>query len=554
MGRDQEDSMISDLLAKNPCRSGELDLNWPVERIIKYVAGSSQLAGLEELCKSDLEASKLREFGNHFYRLRNLVEATFCYNQAICHAPPDSEQLGMGYANRSAICFEMRDYEMALFNIQMAKKHNYPDKLMAKLLERERNCRQRIADGHSKGTVPNPRMGFNVDINPRIPFLAKGIAMGYDPRFGRGLVAEKDFNAGDLILDETSELFAHDFNLCFKHCSQCSANVCQILIPCRTCVLFMYCSEECRELHWKLFHRFECGVVTKLCCVSGTGDIITPRFFFYGLTQFGDDLQAMMEYCEKEVSTQSNPLELDFANLDRMEWFRVLHNTHPRGLDSSPGGKRAVASYFVVFLMNPVVKSIIRTESHRQFFLRSLLRYSSMIHPLATTFFTSDGHMFAAVLPIGSLLNHSCDPHAIQSLNYGRRKVILVRPVRKGEQIFVSYGPIWWRHIPGAVLPFKCRCVVCDQPDREWHSLKGRPIPPKAVKDMLVLKEIYEKADVHPATKLIALQQFMKRYARHHPNEAFLGNFLKVYCSFLEMACETEGQRLVRARLQAELV
>uniref|UniRef100_A0A1Q3EXI8 SET and MYND domain-containing protein 4 n=1 Tax=Culex tarsalis TaxID=7177 RepID=A0A1Q3EXI8_CULTA len=551
-----QNPVIDFIMAQNPCRSEEMDLNWSVVRIIKYIACSPHLTELDELVKSEIEAFKHREAGNRFYRERNLVKAMDCYNQSICYAQLDSEQLGMGYANRSAVCLEQGDYEYALFNIDLAKKHNYPEKQMPKLLVRERNCKQRIADGHSKGTVPSPRINLNVNTNPRIPFLANGIAMTYDSRFGRGLIAEKDFNVGDMILDEKIELGAHNFFMSYLQCNQCFANYSQLLIPCPTCVLFMYCSKECRELSWKLYHRFECGVASKLCCVSGSGDMIFPRLFFYGLSQFGDDLQAMMEYCEKKVSRESNPLDVDYTNLDRLDVFKTLHNTHRRKLESSQGGKRGVASYYVVYLMNPAVRSIIRTESHRRFFLRSLLLYSSMLYPLATTH-SIDGHLSAVVRPIGSLLNHSCDPHAIQTFDSGRWKVILIRPVQKGEQIFMTYGPAWWQQTPAVVMTFKCQCVVCDQgkAGQEWHSLKMRQYSSKALlKDMRVLNEIFEKDDVHIAARLIALQQFIKRYAHYHPNATFLAGMLQHYSNFLTKACTIEEDALVRAKLQAKFV
>ncbi|EDS26200.1 conserved hypothetical protein [Culex quinquefasciatus] len=47
--------------------------------------------------------------------------------------------------------------------------------LAQKLRVMELNCKQQIAAGRSKGTVPSPRMDINVDTNPKIPFLAKGI-------------------------------------------------------------------------------------------------------------------------------------------------------------------------------------------------------------------------------------------------------------------------------------------------------------------------------------------------------------------------------------------
>lgn len=526
-----------------------------VKTLIKYISDYGNLRIVSEHLKCNEKAAGLRATGNSLFRERKFEEAIFCYNESISFAITGTDQVGIGYGNRSAACYEQGEYEMALFNIEMAKKHNYPDRLMPKLVAREGNCKQWIADGHSKGTVPCPRMNFNVDINPKIPFLAKGIAMNYEPRFGRGMIAEKDFNAGDVILNEKLELCGIDFNVTFQACNQCSARLYHILIPCPKCPFFMYCSEECLELNWKLFHRFECDVATKLCSVSRISDMITPRMFFYGLSQFGDDLQAMMQYCEKGVSAKFNPLELDYTSHNRLDAFKALHNTKPHyDAEVEMIANNTASAYYVVFLMNPIVKSIIRTEPHRRFFLRSLHAYSKVTASMATTTGSRSG-LVATMRPVGNIFNHSCDPHAKTISDAGRVKMIMLRPVRQGEQIFTAYGSTWYDpyQVP---FPFKCSCIVCDkgQAGREWHSLKERKLPPNAYKDIQLMKQIVNDTGINIATKLNAVQQLIKRYARYHPQREDIGFLLKFYSNFLCIAVQDEHLALVRAKLQSAFV
>ncbi|XP_039445992.1 uncharacterized protein LOC120425511 [Culex pipiens pallens] len=532
---------------------GGLNERADVNALIQFITDYGKLRIVAEHLKCNVKAAKRRAVGNSMFRDGLFVNAMFAYNESICLALPGSDQLGIGYANRSAACFALGEYEMALFNIQMARKHNYPDKLMAKLLERERNCKQRIADGRSKGTVPCPRMGFNVDINPRIPFLAKGIAMGYDPRFGRGLVAEKDFNAGDIILDEKLELCGIDYNVTFQTCNQCSSRRYHVLIPCPKCPFFMFCSEECRELNWKLFHRFECDVATKLCSVSRVSDMIAPRLFFYGLSQFGDDVQAMMEYCEKAINGKFNPLDLDYTIPCRLDVFKAVHNTITR-YDSVVEmiANNTAATYSVVFLMNPLVKSIIRTEPHRRFFIRSIQTYSKVAAALATNSGISKG-VITTIRPVGNLFNHSCDPHAMTISDGGRVKMVMLRPARQGEQIFISYGPTWYKPCPLSLM-FKCCCIVCDKgkAGREWHSLMDRKLPQNARKDVQLMKQILGDSGVNVASKMNAVQQLIKRYADYHPQREDIGYLLKLYGEFLCFIVQDEHLALMRAMLMAE--
>lgn len=52
---------------------------------------------------------------------------------------------------RSVIYYEEDEYEFVRANIELAKKHNYPEKLMPKLLAREENSKKTIKNGNRKG-------------------------------------------------------------------------------------------------------------------------------------------------------------------------------------------------------------------------------------------------------------------------------------------------------------------------------------------------------------------------------------------------------------------
>lgn len=529
-----------------------LDPRLNLKMVLDQVKRYGQLDAVQELGKSNATAVRLRNVANRFYLERKFHDALTCYNESICYAEVDSDQLGIGYANRSAVYFEMEEYEFALYNIDLARKHKYPEKLMPKLLARKLNCQQKIANGHSKGTVPCPRMDINVDTNPRIPFLADGIGMNYSHKFGRGLVAEKDFNPGDVILNEKLEMCGVNFDLSYRHCNQCGDEFNHSLIPCPTCTFYMFCGQECRELNWKLYHRFECGVATKLCSVEAKIGILFARLFFYGLTQFEDDLQAMMNYCEPEVTFASNPLELDFTNLNRLELFKALHNVKPRiDIDIDIPMKSVVTSHYVAFLKNPLVSSIIRTVAHRRFFLQSLSKYFRLTTGLMTPGVNQQGQIVYVIRPIGSLINHSCDPNATMNLESNSVKVMLLRPVRKGEQIFTAIGSCWWIEGPKE-FHFKCQCVVCDQgpAGRKWRELKERRLPQKALDDLLSLQKIVNGSWTDMATKLNETQRFVKQYAHLHPQGPEFGYVLRSYQFNLWDADREQNMTLNRAKLQ----
>ena len=53
----------------------------------------------------------------------------------FCH-----EELALGYANRSAVLFQMKEYELCIRDITRAFDNSYPNNLMYKLFERKARC------------------------------------------------------------------------------------------------------------------------------------------------------------------------------------------------------------------------------------------------------------------------------------------------------------------------------------------------------------------------------------------------------------------------------
>ncbi|EDS44873.1 U5 snRNP-specific protein [Culex quinquefasciatus] len=230
-------------------------------------------------------------------------------------------------------------------------------KLMPKLRVRELNCEQQIAAGRLKGTVPSPRIDINFDINPKIPFLAKGM---------------RDFNPGDVIMDAEPLLTAIDFNLCYENCSHCGVKFSNSLIPCPGCVFSMYCGEKCRQKSWKLWHQF---VATKLRNFSNFNLLSTPRLFFYGLYLFDDNLAELNRFCEGKP-------RLDYSNLDRRELFRILQNTEDR---RDPTGElNGYLEEKLISYANPLMVTV--TTGRRNFTIQTLNKLAR----LATTLLSSN--------------------------------------------------------------------------------------------------------------------------------------------------------------------
>ena len=130
--------------------------------------------------KSEAKAEKLRAEGNRCYQKKLLDRALDLYNQSIMFAPhpeiriekrefekigttsnekqenliregqsisccttvneENFKSLALGYANRSAVLFELEQYEKCIFDIDYALIYGYPRILQSKLMERKAKC------------------------------------------------------------------------------------------------------------------------------------------------------------------------------------------------------------------------------------------------------------------------------------------------------------------------------------------------------------------------------------------------------------------------------
>lgn len=525
-----------------------------------FVAQRDDLIDISEQEKSDVMAIILRQFGNEAYAEQDFVEALQLYNHSLGNAENGSEQLGFGYANRSAVFYQQGEYEFALYNIDLARKHNYPEAMMPKLQAREIKCKTQLAGGHSNGSTPNTAVDINVELNPLIPFLAKGIDMKSFRKMGRGLVAEREFTTGDVILDEKVAICSVSHSLFFLNCCHCGSEFRRNLIPCPGCAFYAYCSEECREQDLHQTHRFECSVATKLWCLADKTDMMMimmmmSRLFFYGLSAFGDNINKMMEYCQANAfqsiwTTGSNPFELDFANLNPLEVFKVLHNTNPLVDPSFEHDlKLNAAAYHLIFMKNPLVQKIFRTEAQRNFMLRYMLIHGRIASSLTLKQNNGDDQFIGNLSPIATICNHSCDPNATTIIDSGKVKIIILRPIAKGDQILTTYGPAWWRPQNCPDLNFDCLCPVCDDgPEGEkWNADQDRaPMMPPNAPEELFSKEGNSTDLIY---KLGKFQQMVKFLSREHLGQ-FFGVTVNEYHDTLIEVNRQKNMKLDRAKAQ----
>lgn len=181
--------------------------------------------------KSEKLASDYRAKGNEKFRSRKFFSALWFYNQSLCYATPDSDSLGLAFANRSAVYAEIDEFEMCIQNIQWARIFNYPKSKLEKLKRREDVC-SKLSREKSAG---NKSLQLSHEASLEFPFAVAALRVKSDSEFGRHVVTERKLNAGDVIVIEEPFVALLTSHSSYKRCTNCLGQFSLNLLPCPTC-------------------------------------------------------------------------------------------------------------------------------------------------------------------------------------------------------------------------------------------------------------------------------------------------------------------------------
>ncbi|KAM8818239.1 SET and MYND domain-containing protein 4 isoform 2-T2 [Rhynchonycteris naso] len=191
-----------------------------------------------------------REEGNKKFQEKDYMGATLLYSKGISHSRPNSEDISLCYANRSAALFHLGQYETCLKDILRAQMHGYPERLQPKMMLRKAEClvtlgrlqeaSQVISDlesnmavkqtlapsqfhilqgtlcrlkmkvqGKENLTESSPSILTNAfeemnlrEENEQISSASSSVGLCTDPLKGRCLIATKDILPGELLVKE----------------------------------------------------------------------------------------------------------------------------------------------------------------------------------------------------------------------------------------------------------------------------------------------------------------------------------------------------------------
>lgn len=403
------------------------------------------------LAKNNEKSLEFRSSGNDWFKKKDWTKATTCYNKSLCFAENGSENVSLAYANRSSCFLHMKMYAKCLADIELAKKANYPEHLLPKLVKRQKDCNESLKNGcEDKSEAHCPSLDY--DANSEFPGMANVLEIKRNSKFGRLIVAQRDIPAGKTVLIEKA-ISSKSFNC--DHCHTCLKTEMNF-VPCESCAWAVFCHDGCAKQN--SMHRMGCGEsliglrdleqsdrdeATDYLNI-GSGRVDAGEFYetvefvkhsiLECLTLFSNT-QQLIDFVEDAVQPTANNIPNELVDMKSIYRGLLQLNAAPTHTNRKILFLQQTYITFNCLLLRKDIQNQFDTEQKRRFLMHLILHHNCVI--FLNAFSTHDGRMNAFVL--FSYLNHACASNVRCISQANMRYGITLRPIKAGQQLFISY-------------------------------------------------------------------------------------------------------------------
>lgn len=343
------------------------------------------------------------------------------------YAEVGTENVSLAYANRSLCFLKMDMYDKCLVDIDLAIRANYPKHQMAKLEERKAYCLKQInntnANSSKKGV---PILDFQADGN--FPGMANVLQMECNEKFGRHFVAKTDIDPGKVVVVEESfvvmDKMQEDNNIC-SNCLKNSKN----FIACANCTNSLFCDQRCAADD---LHKIKCNNI------FGKDDrfqVFVSRSVLRAIHTF-EHVENLMEFVSNVVTENPKTKQAPTSIADMESKYRlflqlnICLKEHEKNYVKHRGNE-----VFEALMKLPEIKTKFAAENQKRF-----LKHLCVMHASIVGCNSFQNIVTGGIFLLRNNFNHSCAPNTLTSLYENRSIAITSRRIKKGDQLFISYG------------------------------------------------------------------------------------------------------------------
>ncbi|XP_076170196.1 protein-lysine N-methyltransferase SMYD4 isoform X2 [Ptiloglossa arizonensis] len=401
------------------------------------------------------------------------------------------------------------------------------------------------------------------------PAASDGVNICFSEKYGRHLVATKEFKPGDVVSFEDPYANIIYTQRYYTHCHHCLSRSYN-LIPCPNCPMAQYCSERCKTLAWEMAHQIECSILAVLGNLFNVDKdkvrMLTKIVrFLIMVTAKGKKITELREDMKVAESNPDNRTAgfTDDGILDSNSARSALSlatNTTTRPLIglSAFACISALAAILLATQTNFFCKKYevdqlkdISNVPELKFCGSLMFRACVIMSSNCFTVQQEPGVKTGSGLYIThSLYNHSCAPNTFRHFEGLTMITRALEPIYPGDQIFTGYGAAY-AHMPRSERRekimqdyfFECNCPACKSDWPMYNEIlqnhvgsisknkelveKLKPYKQRLVKNMYdinavksVLGILYKEVS-QPCEEIVHAEQYLKSY--------YLGKFNLMY-------------------------
>lgn len=494
--------------------------------------------------KSNVISARIRQNGNTQYGLKkpaNLYLALELYNESLCHAELNSEDLSLAYANRSAIFQKWHLFSLCIENIDHAKAtKSYPERFIPKIDRRAEECWTSLTDGAPPSVVvTNDKLQLYAyeptltsSPNPIAPHISGSIELAQSLQYGRHIKSNCELRPGHVLSIEDCCAHVLDTAYVYRRCSYCLGENFLNLIPCPQCTRAMFCNNRCLSAARNSFHQFECPIIDYLQVVFNDVQLMGIRVLLKSFVCFEstNDLMDFFKLLKHTASNTFSPLNVMGLTDDQ----KILHqicsletNETKRNIPDIMYWVYFAALVYLKFTEYTPLARLCSSEMCHTTLMNQIFQLGQIAVVNCHGLFTIDQRQdtyATALYPFASLFNHSCTAN-VTRFAYGSKLVILVlRPIRPGEQLFDNYGFNHYfhsrterlRHLIGQHF-FFCKCLAC-----KHNYPMCDDLPTVNLHDISAFEDLHEINYHHHTEKFVmdvfsATCRYLRAYDKHYP-------------------------------------
>ncbi|KZC08336.1 PREDICTED: SET and MYND domain-containing protein 4-like [Dufourea novaeangliae] len=319
------------------------------------------------------------------------------------------------------------------------------------------------------------------------PAVSDGVTIAFSRKYGRHLVASKEFKPGDVVSFE--DPYAHIIytQKYYTHCHHCLSRSYN-LIPCPKCPMSVYCSENCRSVAWDMAHQLECPILAVLGNLFNVDKdkvrMLTKivRFLIVvtakgkKITELREDMKVAECNPDNRTAGFTHEGILDSNNAQSALSLATNMTTRPLIGVSAFACISALGAILLSTQTNFFCKKYemdqlkdIDNIPELKFCGSLMFRACVIMSSNCFTIQQEPGVKTGSGLYVThSLYNHSCAPNTFRHFEGLTMITRALEPIYPGDQIFTGYGAAY-AHMPRSERKekimqdyfFECNCPAC---------------------------------------------------------------------------------------------